>query len=491
MRSEVLSVEQMYQADRLAMAGGVSGRALMEAAGFAVAQELMRRFPACRVLVLCGPGNNGGDGFVAARLLERRGYAVTLALFADRSRLYGDAAAMADLWRWPVVDWSPALLDRADVVVDALFGAGLARDLDGAAAEAALLVGERGIPVVAVDVPSGIDGDTGAVRGRAFAARVTVTFFRQKPAHLLLPGRLHCGEVVVADIGIPAAILDDIAPAVAENGPDLWLDSYPWPQADGHKYARGHVVVVGGAEMTGAARLAARAARRAGAGLATIAAPPPAVAVHRTGDPGTIVAGLDQFQAMLADSRRNVWVLGPGGGRDEPMRRHVHEVLAAGRSAVLDADALTVFSGKADALFRSVTADVLLTPHDGEFVRLFGQLPGSRLDRAREAAKRAGAVVLLKGPDTVVAHPDGRAVINANAPPWLATAGAGDVLAGLAAALMAAGMSCFDAACAACWLHGAAAQKIGPGLIAEDLCEALPGLLAELAVWRIAPEATT
>jgi hydroxyethylthiazole kinase-like uncharacterized protein yjeF len=312
----------------------------------------------------------------------------------------------------------------------------------------------------------------------------TVPFFRLKPGHLLLPGRLKCGEVVLADIGIPESVLAEVEPAAWENGPELWADSFPWPRASGHKYARGHVVVVGGAEMTGAARLAALAARRGGAGLATIAAPPPALATYRAGDPGTIVSGLDHFAALLADSRRNVWVLGPGGGRDDQMRHHVREVLAAGRTCILDADALTVFAGSADALFRHLSAQVLLTPHDGEFERLFGRLTGCRLHRARQAAERAGAVVLLKGPDTVVAHPDGRAVINANAPPWLATAGAGDVLAGLAGGLMAAGMECFEAAAAAVWLHGRAASAIGPGLIAEDLVGAIPAVLTELAAWH-------
>jgi NAD(P)H-hydrate epimerase len=318
------------------------------------------------------------------------------------------------------------------------------------------------------------------VLGCAPDALATVTFFRKKPGHLLLPGRQKCGEVVVADIGIPAAVLAEITPAAAENGPALWRHVFPWPRVDGHKYARGHVVVVGGAVMTGAARLAARAARRVGAGLATIAAPAEALAVYRAGDAGTIVTALDDYPSLLADARKNAVVLGPGGGTGSAMRERVLATLRAGKATVLDADALTSFAEAPDLLFQALNANAVLTPHDGEFSRLFGTVPGSRLVRARHAAAHSGAVVLLKGADTVIAHPDGRAVINANAPPGLATAGSGDVLAGLIGGLLAAGMAGFDAAACAAWLHGAAAAAFGPGLIAEDLAEELPKVLLHL-----------
>ncbi|MGE5518018.1 MAG: NAD(P)H-hydrate dehydratase [Bacteroidota bacterium] len=480
MGPEVLSVAEMYRADALAVAGGIAGERLMEAAGFAVACEVRRRFRPCRVAILCGPGNNGGDGFVIARLLSRAGYVVRLALLGEVDNLKGDALVMARRWRGGVEPLGPAVLERADVVVDALFGAGLARPLGDVAAEVIAALEARGLPVIAVDVPSGVDGDTGAILGSAPQALATVTFFRKKPGHLLLPGRLRCGEVVVADIGIPAAVLAEVEPPVAENGPALWLDRFPWPAADGHKYARGHAVVVGGETMTGAARLAARAARRVGAGLVTIAAPAGALATYRAGDPGTIVASLDDYAGLLADPRKNVLVLGPGGGIGEALRGRVLAALKAGKAAVLDADALTSFAETPRELFKALSANVVLTPHDGEFLRLFGKTDGSRLERARQAAGRAGAVVLLKGPDTVVAHPDGRAVINANAPPTLATAGSGDVLAGLIGGLLAAGMDGFDAAACGVWLHGAVAQECGPGLIAEDLSQALPVVLARL-----------
>lgn len=482
MSGEVLSVAEMYRADALAVSGGVPGERLMEAAGYAVAREVRRRFTAGRVVILCGPGNNGGDGFVAARHLARAGYAVRLALLGDKGNLRGDSAAMAARWSGGVEPLTSAVLDRADVVVDALFGAGLARPLEGPARKLIEEIGRRRLPVIAVDVPSGVDGDTGAILGVAPDAVATVTFFRKKTGHLLLPGRLKCGEVVVADIGIPASVLDEIEPLVVENSPALWRCGFPWPASGGHKYLRGHLVVVGGRAMTGAARLAARAARRVGAGVVTIAAPAEALATYRAGDPGTIVAALDDYGGLLADPRKNALILGPGGGAGEAMRVRVLAALNAGKSCVLDADALTSFADQPKELFKAVSHISVLTPHDGEFSRLFGAAAGSRLERAHHAAGRAGAVILLKGPDTVIAHPDGRAVINTNAPPDLATAGAGDVLAGLIGGLLAAGMDSFAAAAAAVWLHGAAASAFGPGLIAEDLAEALPAVLADLAL---------
>lgn len=481
MGPEILSVAEMYRADALAMASGIAGERLMEAAGWAVARELRRRFPPCRVAVLCGPGNNGGDGFVVARLLRREGYSVRLALLGEGSNLKGAAALMAEHWAGAAEPLGPEVLDRADVVVDALFGAGLARPLAGIAAEIIAEIDRRALPVVAVDVPSGVDGDTGAILGCAPQALVTVTFFRKKPGHLLLPGRQRCGQVVVADIGIPDAVLAEVEPPVAENGPALWRGRFPWPAEDGHKYARGHLVVVGGETMTGAARLAARAARRVGAGLATIAAPAVALPTYRAGDPGTIVASLDEYAGLLADGRKNALVVGPGGGVGEATRSRVLAALKAGKAMVLDADALTSFAEAPRELFKALSVNAVLTPHDGEFLRLFGKTGGSRLERARQAAGRAGAVVLLKGADTVVAHPDGRAIINANAPPTLATAGSGDVLAGLIGGLLAAGIDGFDAAACGAWLHGEAAKEIGPGLIAEDLADALPAVLRRLS----------
>ncbi|EWY42105.1 hypothetical protein N825_19555 [Skermanella stibiiresistens SB22] len=482
----MLTVTEMYRADALTIAGGTPGDALMEAAGAAVVQAIVKRWRPREVAILCGPGNNGGDGFVIARLLEGLGWPVRVGLAGERAALKGDAAIMAHRWTeqgdGKVQPLSASVLDGAGLVVDALFGAGLSRPLDGAYRMIIEDLATRVVPIVAVDVPSGVSGDTGTVLGAAVHATLTVTFFRKKPAHLLLPGRVLCGEVVVADIGIADDVLDAITPTIYENGPALWRGDYPWPRLDGHKFDRGHAVVFGGARMTGAARLAARAARRVGAGLVSIACDPGAFPIYAAGDPGTIVSPLDTpdgFKELMADEHRNAVLVGPGAGTGDDTRRHILAALGAGKATVVDADGLTAFADRSGDLYGVLTQRCLLTPHAGEFKRLFG-IVGDKLTQARSAAARAGAVVLVKGADTVVAAPDGQAVINANAPPDLATAGAGDVLAGLAVGLMAQGMPAFEAACAAVWLHGESAAIAGPGLIAEDLAEALPTVLRHL-----------
>ena len=481
----ILTVAEMARADALAISGGIRGLTLMEAAGDAVAREVGRRWPRGPVAVLCGPGNNGGDGFVAARLLQEAGWPVRLALLGERAALRGDAAAAAAGWTGEVVPLAPAILDGAALAVDALFGAGLARPLEGAARAVVEAVNARQLPCLAVDLPSGVQGDTGQVLGAAPQATATVTFFRRKPAHLLLPGRALAGEAMVADIGIPATVLDEIRPALFENTPSLWLDRFPWPQPADHKYRRGHLLIAGGEVMTGAARLAARAARRIGTGLVTLACTRASHPIYAADSAGLITAIADDdagFAALLADSRRNVLLIGPGHGVTPQTRQRTLAGLTAGKACVIDADALTLFADRPQDLFAAVRAASLLTPHEGEFARLFPDLASlpSKLQRARQAAERAQLTVLLKGADTVIAAPDGRAAINGNAPPTLATGGSGDVLAGMAAGLMAQGMAPFEAAAAAAWLHGDGATAFGPGLIAEDLPEQLPTSLARL-----------
>ena len=460
---------EMAAIDRAAIAAGVPGLRLMENAGAAVARHLGARFARRRVAVLCGPGNNGGDGFVVARHLHSAGWPVRVGLLGSREALRADAAKMAALCPVEIETIAPDMLAPAELVVDALFGAGLSRPLDGVALALVQALARRRVPVVAIDVPSGVAGDTGAVLGAAPQAALTVTFHRRKPGHLLLPGRALCGEIVVADIGIP----DDAGPARATfaNSPVLWDAVLPRPALDGHKYDRGHALIVGGGDLTGAARLAAEAALRAGAGLVTLAAPGDALPLYRIACPAAVMArDLADFAGLLADRRRNALLLGPGNGADAACRARIELARKAGRACVLDADALGVLS----PFDVRLTADFVLTPHDGEFARMFPDLAaGDRLSRARAAAARSGAIVVLKGADTVVAHPDGRAAIADNAPPWLATAGSGDVLAGAIVGLLAQGMPAFLAACAAVWLHGAAARARGPGLIADDLPRAI------------------
>ncbi len=487
----LLTNDEMARADHLAADSGIPSLSLMDTAGRGVAREARAMLGSGRrVVVLCGPGNNGGDGFVAARYLRQGGADVHVSLVGPVENLKGDAAAMAQRWGRDVSPLSVSAIDGADVVVDALFGAGLARPITGTAADVIQALNAARIPVLSVDVPSGLDGTTGQPTGPVVEANRTVTFFRRKPGHLLMPGRALCGPVIVDDIGIPDTVLDAIGAKTWANAPGLWGAEFPWPQLAGHKYSRGHTLVVSGpAAHTGAARLGARAALRVGAGLVTLASPADALAInaaHLTAVMLLPLDGADGLSRILADKRKNAALLGPALGVGEQTRKLVHAALASGAAVVLDADAITSFADAPDDLFAAIASlpgrPVVLTPHDGEFGRLFGKSDaGSKLQRARQAARRSGAIVVLKGPDTVIAAPDGRAAVNANAPPWLATAGAGDVLSGFIAGLLAQGMPGWQAACTAVWLHGAAASAFGPGLIAEDISETLPQVLRALS----------
>jgi hydroxyethylthiazole kinase-like uncharacterized protein yjeF len=442
------------------------------------------------ILVVAGPGNNGGDGFVAAAELAARGREVSVILLCERDSLKGDAASAARGWKYPVLPFNPQAIGKPALIIDALFGAGLDRPVTGEPYDVIEAINANGAPVLAVDLPSGINGTTGAVMGVAVRATETMTFFRRKPAHLLLPGRMYCGRVRVADIGIHAGVFSEIKPRAFENIPQFWRQSFPVPRIDGHKYSRGHTIVAcGEITATGAARMSARGCLRAGAGLVTLASPRDALTVNAAALTAVMLCAIDtpvEFAELLTDKRFNTCVIGPGAGVGQRTRDFVLTALSAKRGLVLDADALTSFAEAPDRLFEAIKAShdplVVLTPHEGEFPRLFSDISNkhplrSKLERVRAAAERSGAVVLLKGSDTVVASPDGRATIAANAPPWLATAGAGDVLSGMIAGMLAQGVAAFEAASIGVWMHGEAAREAGPGLIAEDLPEVLPAVM--------------
>lgn len=511
--SEILTTAEMALADGSAIQSGIPGAVLMQHAGAAIAKSALRLMAALRlrggrVAVFCGPGNNGGDGLVAAQHLKAEGYEVSLGLLCAREDLHGDAAFAAQAWSGPIMRFEDVQLEDADLAIAAIFGAGLSRDVDGPARAAILRLNEwtrrTRKPIVAVDMPSGIDGTTGQIRGVAVEAAQTVTFFRLKPGHLLLPGRIHCGEITLVDIGIPEWVLESIAPKTFVNRPKIWGHVFPQPRLDGHKYGRGHALVLSGPLVsTGAARLAARGALRAGAGLVTVATPQEALSVHAaalTAIMTRVCDGPGGLAELLADSRKNAVVMGPGMGIGAATCAMVGtalapiSALAQPRAVVLDADALTSFAGnpmKLAAAVKTFGGSVVLTPHDGEFARLFAAKEGelrdhpqaealaspSKLERARAAAALLGAIIVIKGADSVVASPDGRATISCDAPPWLATAGSGDVLTGMVGGLLAQSMPAFEAASAAVWLHGAAAREFGPGLIAEDIPESLPAVL--------------
>nr|AGD93228.1 carbohydrate kinase [uncultured bacterium] len=494
---ELLTPAEMGEADRLAIeAGPFDGMGLMRRAGAALAAAVLERYPAATAAdVLCGPGNNGGDGYVVAKLLGEAGMPVRIWALGKPKQGTDAAIAAAEC---PITSKSLARFTPTSgaVVIDALFGAGLSKAIEGEAAKVIEKCNAADMPVMAVDLPSGVSGDSGKILGAAFRADVTVTFFRKKPGHLLQPGRALCGETIVAEIGIEPQVLDTIRPATFENAPALWGGHFPRPSIDTHKYARGHVgVFSGGLSSTGAARLSARAAARAGAGAVTLLSPGSALQVNAAHLTSIILRKADspeEVAGWLEERKPGALVFGPAAGLQDSVGDFALKLIAASAGVVphivLDADALTHLSRRRDAFIRAFrkkkAPQIVLTPHEGEFARVFPEIAAdkdlSKLDRARKAATLIGATLILKGPDTVIASPDGRAAINTNAAPWLATAGSGDVLAGITAGLLAQGMPSFEAACAAVWLHSEAGSRFGPGLIAEDLPDMLPPLLRDL-----------
>jgi NAD(P)H-hydrate epimerase len=530
-RHVLLTCAEMRRAEEIVYAQGTPSFSLMQRAGEAIADIVRQKYKSCasfakatearRVLVLCGPGNNGGDGFVAAESLRASGWDVSVAAMKVPFPFTGEGGAQsrsdwegeggevkpspaslrsapspavrerdsdqaAKNWCGKTLPLEAVSFDHADLVVDALFGTGLTKPIEGVARAALEKLAQTKIPIVAVDLPSGINGDTGEILGIAPQAVLTITFFRKKIGHRLLPGAKLCGETIVTDIGIGDDVLDQIKPKACENAAKLWLDQFPFPKAEGNKYTRGNALICGGAAMTGATRLAARTAQRIGAGLVTLAAPESAVAVYAELE-SVIVRPADTLAAwkeLLGDVKRNAILIGPGLGIGKPHADFVLAALETKKSCVLDADALSNFADRPDELFAKLHPHCVLTPHEGEFARLFGKRVDAgknKLAHARKAAEIAGCIVLLKGADTVIASPDGRAVINVNAPPWLATAGAGDVLAGMILGLLAQHMDECTAGAAAAWIHGDVAAHFGPGLIAEDIVDGIPAALKRLS----------
>ncbi|EJN01643.1 bifunctional ADP-dependent NAD(P)H-hydrate dehydratase/NAD(P)H-hydrate epimerase [Phyllobacterium sp. YR531] len=494
MTHEILTPAEMSEADAATIKAGIhDGYRLMRNAGNAIARHLLRYYgDASEFHVLCGPGNNGGDGYVVAEILECSGASVRL--WATCQPKPGtDAALAAKACPVDAKDISDFTPSPGSVIVDALFGAGLNRELSGKAAAAIKSANEPGCHRVAIDVPSGLDGLTGHVLGTALNADATITFFRKKPAHLLYPGRTLCGEVIVADIGIADDVLNAIEPRCFENTPALWQSQLPRTEENTHKYARGHVAVFsGGSTSTGAARMSALTAARSGAGAVTLLSPEEALAANAAHLTSIMLHKCENRHdlALFTETRKvAAFVLGPAFGIGVKAREFALALLSeTDAGLVFDADVITSFKDERDALFDATARlddiRLVLTPHEGEFKRLFPEINQtampSKVERARAAAKLAGAIIIYKGADTVIASPDGRAAINSNGTPLLATAGSGDVLAGLTAGLLAQGMPTFEAACAAVFVHGAAAHALGFGLIAEDLPAAAGKIIGQL-----------
>lgn len=489
---ELLTASQMQTVDATAASLGYDTFALMKNAGQVVAEQVQARFPNSKnITVVAGSGNNGGDGYVAATHLKSAGYSVSLVCYGAGAPRSTDANKAAALWDGDVlrVHTEPAsadalnLIEKADIVIDALLGAGLSRAPTGVMAELIKAINRNDGFTVSVDLPSGVDGNALNVFEPTVKADLTVTFFRYKTAHHVLPCKACCGELHLAQIGLNEDVLPDNAPHVQLNDPDLWRLKIRPPSLHDHKYTRGHVVVRGGGRTSsGAARLSAQTALNCGAGAVTLSCSKDAaevVANHLTAVMIAVHDQPEQFSAMLEDKRINVAVLGPGNGVNTLTQACVLAALAGNVACVLDADALSVFADNREAFIqalRSTSNTAVLTPHDGEFNRLWpddshDDLAGiSRIEKARYASDVSQSVVVYKGSDTIIASPAGQLCVNHNAPAHLATAGAGDVLAGLIAAMLAQGMPSFEAACAGVWLHADTAKQLHYPMTAEQLC---------------------
>lgn len=491
---ELLTPEEMGNADHLAATlNREDSFKLMERAGQAIADIVLNDYRQCRkIAVLCGPGNNGGDGYMAAHILKSHGFEPTIFALGT-PRAGSDAEKAAALWgaKHLAFDNFSSPQDF-DVVIDALYGAGLDRPLEQSLQEKLKRLNESGIPVIAVDLPSGVFGQNGAIKGEAVKASKTVTFFRLKPGHVCYPGRLQCGEIRLADIGIPEKVLETIKPTRFINFLSLWLKNWPELDYDTHKYRRGHAVVFSGHQSsTGAARLAAHAAARSGAGLVTIVSPEDALLVHEMHLTSIMLKemGSDtEILDFLENRKVRSVILGPAFGSLERALSIIKIVLLKSKifTLVLDADALTAMAGKGEeifALIKQSPVNVILTPHEGEFQRVFPSVAHmedlSRIEKAAKAATVSGSVVVYKGADTIIASPDGRLAVNVNGTPFLATAGAGDVLSGIIGGLSAPKMLPFEAACAGAFLHARCAEHFGHGMIAEDIVSAIPLVLSE------------
>jgi len=497
----------MQAVDARAVRQGMDSFLLMQSAGRAVADTVLHEAtrPSCRVLVLAGPGNNGGDGAIAAAELARYGVDVSVVRFGKSAHADSDAGKAFDRWNGAisVIELTALqlplqcveMIDSATIIVDALFGAGLTRALDGVLKQVVDHINRTEALVLSVDVPSGLDGNTHQSTDPCVRADITVTFFKCKPAHFLLPGRDLCGQVVLAQIGLTERQINLADMACWLNEPELFKAALPSIRATEHKFNRGHVLVRSGpVESTGAARLSACTALYCGTGLVTLASNRSALSVNASHLTAVMLApcdNLSEWQTLMKDQRITTVVLGPGNGVNTGTQQTVLATLDAGKQTVLDADALSCWAMVDDPapLFLALSSNnnaCVLTPHAAEFQRLFGRTAvveaPSKLHQARAAAKLTQSIVIYKGADTVIASSDGRAAINANAPGWLATAGSGDVLAGVVAALLAQGMPAFEAACAAVWLHAEAANTLAYPLCSEQLVKQ-----AGIELGRISP----
>ena len=471
MKNEILTVEQLKEVEKTIIASGITEQALMERAGEGVAEVILEKFSPCLTVIFCGPGKNGGDGKVVARLLKKKGWPVEI----------------VSLENLPSCEKIETLLSHAGLIVDALFGSGLTRPLEENTLLLINLINSSLKPIVSIDIPTGIDTDSGACCIGAIRATSTVTFFRARLGHYLLPGREYRGELFVKGLGVPDHMLPPLTAHL--NSPYLWNHFLKDPQPSDHKYTRSPCLIVANGCMPGAIRLATLAARRGGAGLVRVICKReeyPLFATMAWGEIITPVCSAEDFLKWTEDEHFTAVLWGTGTHSQESIREQAITILLTQKPCVLDGGALSSFAGKTSELTSHLHKNVILTPHEGEFLRLFPHLAflKSKAEKALKAAAEAGAIIVLKGYDTVIASPEGELIINANAPATLSTAGTGDVLAGLMVSLLGQGIPPFQAAAAAVWMHGEAASHRGLGLIAEDLLGEIPSVLQELSEMR-------
>lgn len=491
----VLDNEQMRTADRLTIEDGVDGFDLMLTAGQAVANYAHEHYAGHKIIILCGPGNNGGDGYVAAEFLRDLGAEIfvfslqsTRKLKGDTKKAYkhfgGDVYKTAQL----IKEFKNADAEQAKgyLFIDAVFGTGFHGDLPKDLITISKIITRLKIPVLAVDVPSGVNGSTAQAAGHTLDADHTVTFFRKKKAHCLMPAMAKCGTICVHAIGIHDNLLDKHGFAAIENVQKLWIEKLPEIKKEDHKYNRGHIAMLGGAEMTGAIRMAAQASMRAGAGMCTIHSLDSAAHDYKEDMPHLMFQKLSRFEDYVAQAKqdkKHILLLGPGFGRadDEMLKQLVLDCLALNKPAVLDADALSCFEDNPSALTDALHEKCVITPHEGEFKRLFPNIDGdTKFDRTLNAAQMTSAVIVHKGADTIIAQNNNKPALHTHASSWLSTAGAGDVLAGIIAGLLGQHVAPYDAACMGAWMYGEASVRFGAGLTAPDIIDQIPSVLKDL-----------
>lgn len=470
------TIDQIKQAEKLTKDAGVEEIDLIERAGRGIAEFIANRFDRRPVVFLCGPGSNGSDGFIAANILDRAGWNVRVYCSKPVVMMEGVTAQAAKMWTGDIEMLSEIVLDDDYIVVDAVLGSGLNRALPSEITETFNAVRQEDVTVVAVDVPTGLRSDL-TVDPNTLKANYTITTTRPRIEHVLQPGAQYCGRIHVIDIGINPTTFAGMDVSAHLNSPELWSHYWRVPDSHTHKYIRGHVGILGGSELIGASRLAVSGAMRSGAGLGTIVTTKEAAKVYQAVvAPEVMVRGFDNAKEAadkMQERHVSVCLIGPGADESLSMEDLARECAEHDMQVVLDGDAL----GNVPLEYATV-----ITPHDGEFARMFPDLVDipNKLDRAKKAAAKANCIVVLKGMDTIIASPDGRAYVNNKASPWLSTAGSGDVLAGSVAGCLAQKLPPFEAACSAVWIHGTASLKLSPGMVASELPIAMARTLTDI-----------